>query len=144
MVAPLFPGPTVESSHGNSLVAVHRHPLRVPAQLAVSGGADGPAAGAASMGTALLEGEQLLGTEGLVVGLRGRLNKILQVSAEQEVSQIDEFAVGLVLDVDDTPPVLSALAMTGTTLTTSESFLRTTISIGLSEWPEGWMKKRQQ
>lgn len=39
---------------------------------------------------------------------------------------------------------VSAFAMTGTTLTTSDSFLRTTMSMGLSEWPDGWMKKRQQ
>jgi hypothetical protein len=38
----------------------------------------------------------------------------------------------------------SDLAMTGTTLTTSESFFRTTMSIGFKAWPEGWMKKRQQ
>lgn len=38
----------------------------------------------------------------------------------------------------------SALAMTGTTLTTSDSFFSTTMSIGLSEWPDGWMKNKQQ
>lgn len=40
--------------------------------------------------------------------LAGRFNQVLQVSASQEVPQIDEFAVVLVLDVDNTPAVLSS------------------------------------
>jgi len=52
----------------------------------------------ATDGRALLEGEQLLGTERLVVNLRGRLDKVLQVCAGEEVAEVDEFAVGLVLD----------------------------------------------
>lgn len=39
---------------------------------------------------------------------------------------------------------LSALAMTGTTLTVSLSFFNTTMSIGFSAWPVGAMKYRQQ
>lgn len=58
--------------------------------------------------TALLQGQQLLGTEGLVVDLAGRLDKILQMGAGQEVAQVDELAVVLVLDVDDAPAVLTA------------------------------------
>ena len=60
------------------------------------------------MGAALLQGQQLLGAEGLVVGLRGRFNEILQVGAQQEIAQVDEFAVALVLDVDNAPSVLAA------------------------------------
>jgi hypothetical protein len=52
----------------------------------------------AADGRALLEGEQLLGTEGLVVDLRGRLDEVLQVCAGEEVAEVDKFAVGLVLD----------------------------------------------
>jgi hypothetical protein len=47
---------------------------------------------------ALLEGEQLLGTEGLVVDLRSGLDQVLQVGAGEEVAEVDEFAVALVLD----------------------------------------------
>lgn len=59
------------------------------------------------MGAALLERQELLGTEGLVVDLRGGLDEILKMSSEEEVSEVDEFAVSLILDVDDTPSVLS-------------------------------------
>ena len=47
---------------------------------------------------ALLEGKQLLGAERLVVDLCGRLDQVLQVSAGEEVTEVDEFAVVLVLD----------------------------------------------
>lgn len=57
---------------------------------------------------ALLQGQKLLGAEGLVVDLRRRLDEILQVRPQQEIPQVDELAVVLVLDVDDTPPVLAA------------------------------------
>lgn len=60
------------------------------------------------MCAALLQSKQLLGTEGLVVDLRGGLNEILQMGSEQEVTQVDEFAVVLILDVDNTPSVLAA------------------------------------
>lgn len=56
---------------------------------------------------ALLECEQLLGSEALVVDLAGSLDQVLQVSASEEVTEVDELAVGLILTVDDTPPVLS-------------------------------------
>lgn len=36
------------------------------------------------------------------------LDEVLEVGAEEEVSEVDEFAVVLVLDVDDTPAVLAA------------------------------------
>lgn len=40
--------------------------------------------------------------------LAGRLDQILQVSAGQEVAQVDEFAVLLILDVDGAPAVLAS------------------------------------
>lgn len=36
------------------------------------------------------------------------LNKVLEMGSEQEVAEIDEFAVSLVLNVDDAPSVLTA------------------------------------
>jgi hypothetical protein len=56
----------------------------------------------------LLECEQLLGTEGLVVDLRGGFDQVLEVGSGEEVSEVDELAVVLILDVDDTPSVLAA------------------------------------
>ena len=47
---------------------------------------------------ALLESKQLLGTEGLVVDLGSGLDEILEVGAEEEVTEVDELAVVLVLD----------------------------------------------
>lgn len=55
----------------------------------------------------LLQGQQLLGTEGLVVDLRCRLNQILEMSTEQEVPEVNKLALVLVLDVDNAPPVLA-------------------------------------
>jgi hypothetical protein len=78
------------------LVPVHSHALAVPAELAVGRGRDG-AARVALVG-ALLEGKQLLGAEGFVVDLCRRLDQVLQVGAGEEVAEVDEFAVGLVLD----------------------------------------------
>ena len=40
--------------------------------------------------------------------LRCGLNQILEMGAGEEVSEVDEFAVSLVLNVDDTPSVLAA------------------------------------
>jgi len=80
--------------------------LRVPANLTVGGRADGPAAIASC--AALLERQQLLGAESLVVNLRCGLDQVLEVGAEQKVPQVDEFAVILILDVDDAPPVLAS------------------------------------
>jgi hypothetical protein len=83
--------------------------VRVAAQFAVGSGADGSAACTTSgVCAALLQGKQLLGTEGLVVSLRRRLNELLQMGAQEEVAQVDEFAVLLILDVDDPPAVLTA------------------------------------
>src|SRR5690348_1482506 len=65
------------------LVAVHGHALTVPAELAVGGWGNG-AGRVAANGRALLEGKQLLGTEGLVVDLGGGLDEILEVGAEEE------------------------------------------------------------
>jgi hypothetical protein len=60
-----------------------------------------------ALAAALLQRQKLLSAEGLVVDLRGSLNQILEMGAEEEISQVNEFAVVLVLDVDDTPPVLA-------------------------------------
>jgi hypothetical protein len=79
------------------LISIHGHSLRVSAQFAVCGWADWPAA-RVSNGAAFLECEKLLSTEALVVDLRCRLNQVLEVSAGEEVAEIDEFAVVLVLD----------------------------------------------
>lgn len=90
------------------LVAVHSSTLRIAAELPFSRGADGSAASAVvACCAAFLEGQKLLGTESLVVDLAGRFNQVLQVGASQEVPQVDKFAVVLVLDVDDTPAVLT-------------------------------------
>lgn len=56
-------------------------------------------------GRRLLERKQLLGAEGLVVDLRGRLDEVLEVGAGEEVAEVDKLAVVLVLDVDDAPAV---------------------------------------
>jgi hypothetical protein len=74
--------------------------------------------------TALLQGQQLLGTEGLVVDLAGGLDQVLQVGAGQEVAQVDKFTVVFVLDVDDTPAVLAAanlLAVDNNSLLTTDN-----------------------
>jgi hypothetical protein len=42
------------------------------------------------------------------VDLRGGLDQILEVSAGEEVAEVDEFAVLLVLNVDGSPSVLAA------------------------------------
>jgi len=82
----------------HDLVSVNRHPLlRAPAQFPVSGWRDGPAAPRTG-GARLLESQQLLGTEGLVVDLRGSFDQVLEVCARKEVAQVDEFTVSLVLN----------------------------------------------
>lgn len=40
--------------------------------------------------------------------LGGRLDQILEMGSKQEVSQVNKFAVGLVLHVDDAPSVLTS------------------------------------
>ena len=98
-----------QTSKLRSLVSVHGAALGVAAQLAVRRGADGPAATAVATGSAaLLQGQELLGTEGLVVDLAGGLDQVLEVGAGQEVAEVDKFTVVLILDVDDTPAVLTA------------------------------------
>jgi hypothetical protein len=42
------------------------------------------------------------------VNLRCGLNQILEMGTGEEVSEIDEFAVALVFNVDDAPSVLAA------------------------------------
>jgi hypothetical protein len=42
------------------------------------------------------------------VDLAGRLDQVLQVRLGEEVAEVNEFAVILILDVDDAPLVLSA------------------------------------
>jgi hypothetical protein len=53
-------------------------------------------------GTALLQGQELFGTERFIVDLGGGFDQILEVRAGEEVSQMDEFAVVFVFNVDDT------------------------------------------
>jgi hypothetical protein len=55
----------------------------------------------------LLKGQKLLGTECLVVDLRCCLDQVLEMGACEEVSEIDKFAVVLVLNIDDSPSVLT-------------------------------------
>lgn len=59
------------------------------------------------MGTAFFERKQLLSTERFVVDLCRCLDQVLQVGAGKEVAEVYEFAVVLVLDVDNTPLVLA-------------------------------------
>lgn len=94
---PHFPLPSNPTflPHSTQLIPIHSHPLRIPTELPIRGGADGPAA---LRGGALLEREQLLGAEALVVDLRRRLDEVLQVGAGEEVAQVGELAVALVLD----------------------------------------------
>jgi hypothetical protein len=58
--------------------------------------------------TALFQRKQLLGAESLVMDLRCCLDEVLEMGTREEVSEIDKFAVVLVLNVDDSPSVLSS------------------------------------
>ncbi len=98
---------SIRSWNSAHLVSIHRHTVRIPAQLPLRRGANGSTARVPSR-AALLQGHELLGAEDLVVDLRGRLDEILEVRAGEEVAEVDEFAVVLVLDVDDAPSVLTA------------------------------------
>jgi hypothetical protein len=114
--------------------------LRVTAKLPVGRRADGTATTTAAVGTALLEGQQLLGAEGLVVSLRGGLDEVLEVGAEQEVPEIDELAVLLVLDVDNTPPVLATtdlLAVDNDVLLRADNGEGDETLLELAFWPCG-------
>lgn len=95
------------SSTSENLVSVDAHSLGASAHLTISSRADRSAGGTTTVCAALLQCKQLLSTESLVVDLGGGLDKVLEVGSEQEVSQVDEFAVVLVLNVDDTPAVLA-------------------------------------
>jgi hypothetical protein len=97
-----------ESSRTAGLVAVHGHSLRAPAYLTLSSRADGPAATARGVCAGLPKSHELLGAERLVVCLGGRLDEVLEMGSQEEVAQVDELAVVLVLDIDDTPSVLAA------------------------------------
>jgi hypothetical protein len=79
------------------LVSVHGHALAVPAKLTVGRRRNGARRVATNSG-ALLEGKQLLGAERLVVDLCGSFDEVLQVGAGEEVTEVDKFAVGLVLN----------------------------------------------
>lgn len=72
--------------------------MRIPAEFAIGRGGDGARAGVAAAGAAFLEREELLGAEAFVVDLRGGFNEVLEVSAQQEVAEVDEFAVIFVFD----------------------------------------------
>ena len=79
----------------------------------------------AANSTALLESQKLLGTEAFVVDLRGRLDKVLQMGAGQEVAKVDEFAVLLILDFDIVSLFMSGLLAQGCLpLTTPQRFCR--------------------
>jgi len=88
------------------LISIHRHALRVAAHLP---GFLRRTDWAARMidGAALLECEKLLSAEALVVDLRSSFDEILKVSTRQEVAEVDEFAMVLILDIDNTPAVLA-------------------------------------
>jgi hypothetical protein len=57
--------------------------------------------------TALLQRQQLLSTESLIVDLRSSFDQVLEMGTGEEVSEVDEFAVVLILDVDNSPSVLA-------------------------------------
>ncbi len=61
----------------------------------------------ASSGAALFQSKKLLGTEGFVMDLTGCLDEVLKVCTGEEVSQVDEFAMVLVFDVDNAPTILA-------------------------------------
>ncbi|CAG8744428.1 5158_t:CDS:1, partial [Acaulospora colombiana] len=55
----------------------------------------------------LLEGKELLRSEGLVVDLGRSLDQILQVCPEEEITEVHELAMTLILDIHNTPSVLA-------------------------------------
>lgn len=100
--------------------------MRVAAKLSVCRGTDRSATTSrvTTSSAALLQREQLLSTEGLVVNLAGSFDQVLQVSAGEEVTQVNKFAVALVLDVNHTPTVLASanlLAIDDDSLLTSDN-----------------------
>jgi hypothetical protein len=80
------------------LVSIHCHPLASSAQFAICAWRN---RSAPLTNARLLEGEQLLRTEGLVVDLRSGFDEVLQMGAGEEVAEVDEFAVCLILDCDN-------------------------------------------
>ena len=88
------------------LITVHRHSLGVAAQFPVCGRTDGPASRVAAC-AALLQRKKLLRTESLVMNLACRFNQILKVCTREEVTEIDEFAVVFIFNVNHSPAVLA-------------------------------------
>jgi hypothetical protein len=69
----------------------------------------GSSSGAITPGrTSLLERQQLFRPESLIMDLGSSLDQVLQMGAEQEITKVDEFAMTLVFDVDDSPTVLTS------------------------------------
>jgi hypothetical protein len=50
----------------------------------------------------------LLGAESLIVDLGCCFDQVLEVGAGKEVSEVDEFAVVLIFNIDDSPSVLTS------------------------------------
>lgn len=103
--------PIFTPTHGSEVnlsVSIHGHALRTSAQLPVCGRTNGPATSHTACCTTFLQSQQLLRSERLIVNLARRFDEILEVSTCKEVPEINEFAMVLVLDIDDTPFVLSA------------------------------------
>lgn len=61
-----------------------------------------------SLADTLLESKQLLGPECLVVNLGGGFDEVLEVSPQQEIAQVNKFAVVGIFNVHNTPSVLAA------------------------------------
>ena len=102
-----FASSPVGKQHPTSLlITIHRHTLRLSAQLALCRRADGPAVRLSV--AVLLQCHQLLRAEGLVVDLGRRLDEVLQVCPCEEVAEEDKLAMVLVLDVDNAPAILAA------------------------------------
>ena len=95
------------SSSKSLLIAVHSHPLRLSAQFPLCRWAYGSAPGMSTCTAVLLQCQQLLCAEGLIMDLACCLNQILQMGPCEEVSQRNELAVILVLNIDHSPPVLT-------------------------------------
>lgn len=78
-------------------------------QLRRHGGRRGSSSTRRSLGLGrFLDSQKLLSTESFIMDMSGSFNKILQVGSSQKVTQVNKFAVMLVLDIDDTPTSLSA------------------------------------
>lgn len=90
--------------HTLLVVSVDGHSLRVPAQLTIGCWTDRSAPCSCA---AFLERKQLLSTECLVVDLGCGLDEVLKMCSGKEISKVDKFAVVLVLDIDDSPSVLT-------------------------------------